>query len=136
MAAKKKIKKKEAKGSKPKLKEMSQTHGMDIEKADSSSKEPFEPSTLEQVWGDDGLFKYKTLDVNEYKKELGHMSKTDLRNHAVTVGLLPIDDAGMLEERLIREFTVHANSYRKPKSTDENPKSISVEAQKILGEGR
>ena len=136
MAAKKKTTKKKAKASKPKLKEMSQTHGMDVEKTTDTKDESFEPSTLEQVWGDDGLFKYKTLNVNEYKKELGHMSKTDLRNHAVTVGLLPIDDAVMLEERLIREFTVHANSYRKPKSTDENPENISVEAQKILGEGR
>ena len=51
MAAKRKSSKKSS------LKNMSQTHG--------KTKE-FEPTTLDQIWGDDGTGMYGTLDVTSY----------------------------------------------------------------------
>ena len=52
MAAKRKISKK-ATAKKKSVKNLSQTHG---------KEEKFEPTTLDQIWGDDGIKDYKPND--------------------------------------------------------------------------
>ncbi len=46
---------------KKKLEELSQSHGME---------EKFIPSTLDQVWGDEGLTKYGTMDEEAYTDKI------------------------------------------------------------------
>lgn len=121
MATKRKSSKKSS------LKNMSQTHG--------KTKE-FEPTTLDQIWGDDGTGMYGTLDVASYENRLDDMNMSDMQTHASRVGIIPIDNRSMLRERLVREFRKHVSGYKKPTSApEENPK-ISKEIEKILSEGR
>ena len=122
-------KKKIAKAKKVKLQDMDQTDGMD-------QGETYEPSSLEQVWGDDGTDKYKTLDINTYEKVLANMSKSDLKNEAIRVGLLPIDNHEQLRSRLTREFNAHVASYRKPDNPNNQVQLYDEEVMKILGEGK
>jgi hypothetical protein len=134
MATKKTSKKtsKETEGSseeKPKLEKMSQTHAM-------VEEEQATPRTLDQVWGDTGVGgKYKTLDEVVYRKQLGHMSKSDLKAHATSIGLMPVDNVRLLQDRLIREFKLHVSSYARPLATS-NEVHISHEVRDILEEGK
>ena len=109
------------------VKNLSQTHG---------KEEKFEPTTLDQIWGDDGTSTYGTLNENAYTTELDEMNMSDLQTHASTVGIIPIDNRQMLRERLLREFRKHVASYKKPIHETESPRNLSSEAIKILSEGR
>ena len=134
MSAESKImpKKKTAKATKKvKLEEMNQTDGM-------VQGEKYEHSSLDQVWGDDGTDKYKTLDIATYEKVLANMSKSDLKNEAIRVGLLPIDNLDQLRQRLSREFNAHVASYKKPQSSGSGKpvQLYSDDVMKILGEGK
>jgi len=128
MAEKKKTSKKKTK---KKVTRMSQTHGM-VEGV------KYEPTTLDQVWGDDGASKYKTLDSNVYKRSLKEMSKSDMQSHAMKIGLIPIDDQKMLESRLIREFNRHVTQHTKPLLNKKlgSPIKIDEKAAQTLREGR
>jgi len=112
-----------------KKRNMKQIHG----KEDSGSK----PTTLDQIWGDTGLWKYNTMELGEYNEQLQEMTKTDLQAHATKIGLIPVDSREMLTQRLVREFRRHVNSYedRKESNTD-NSNNLSSKAKKILAEGR
>ena len=125
-------KKKAASKAKTKVKEMNQTHGMVEEEAEKE----FQPSTLDQVWGDTGSGRYKTLDFRVYQKKLDDMSKSDLQAHATSLGLIPIDNSRMLRQRLEREFKTHISKYQKPAETKGEMEPISEEVRKILSEGR
>ena len=57
----------------------------DLNQVDGKSEKKIEPSTLDQVWGDDGMSKYKTLDVKTYDQVVDGMSKADLKNEAIRV---------------------------------------------------
>ena len=57
---------------KAKAKKMTQTH---------AKVEGFQPSTLDQVWGDTGNTKYGTMDEAEYTDKLKEMNKSDLQDH-------------------------------------------------------
>ena len=114
------------KKSKNKLSELSQTHGKTEEK---------EYLTLEQVWGDDGLSKYKTLDENEYLEFLNQLNKTDLQAHASKIGLIPIDNRDSLTKRLIKEFKKHVALYKAPKSNKTKIK-LNKDASDILSDGK
>ena len=125
-------KKKTAKATKKvKLKDMSETDGMAVD----DNQEKFVPSTLDQVFGDEGTSKYKTLNDEVYEQVLMNMSKADMKNEAIRVGLLPIDNLEQLRHRLMREFKAHANSYKRPSVKLQN-NSISDESRKILEEGK
>ena len=93
--------KKTAKAAKD-VKNLSQTHGQ---------AEEFTPTTLDQIWGDTGLWKYNTMELGEYNEQLQEMTKTDLQAHATKIGLIPVDSREMLTQRLVREFRRHVNSY-------------------------
>ena len=109
-----------------KLNQMSQAHG---------KEEKFQATTLDQIWGDDGMGKYKTLDEGKYEEEIRTMSKSELQLHSTQVGLIPVDNRETLTARLLREFKKHVASYRQPAQSKKKPKSISSEAMKILKEG-
>lgn len=98
--------------------------------------ETVRPTTLDQIWGEDGTTKYGTNDPQEYKNYITSLNRTDLQTHAVQIGVLPNDNLEMLRARLEREFLRHVLSYQAPPSKLGNPKKISKEIQKILAEGR
>jgi hypothetical protein len=111
---------------KPSLDELSQSHG---------KEENVQPTSLDQIWGDTGVSKFGTLDEEEYQAKIKEMSKSDLQAHATKVGLVPVDDVGLLRKRLAKEFTKHVSSFRTPKTT-QGVKKVSKDALKILGEGK
>jgi len=98
-------------------------------------EERHEPSSLEQIWGDSGLSKYNTFDVNTYKQNLAEMTKADLQSHAVRVNIIPIDDREQLVKRLVREFNRHVGSFQQP-VVKKNEVKPTKEVFKILSEGR
>jgi oligoribonuclease NrnB/cAMP/cGMP phosphodiesterase (DHH superfamily) len=93
------------------------------------------PRTLDQVWGDTGESKYKTLDLTEYQKYLKELTKSDLQAHAIKVGLIPIDNREVLAKRLEKEFNKHVSLYR-PAPKTKNDIKLSKTAKDILAEGR
>ena len=113
----------------PKLENLSQTHG---------KAEDFEPSTLDQVWGDTGETKYGHLDEGRYGEELAAMTKSDIFSHASKVGIIPIDNREQLEKRLLKEFNRYVLAYKRPHHQDDPIRmdNISPEARKILEEGK
>ena len=122
MAAKKKSAKKTKK-----MENMTQAHG---------KVEEFEPSTLEQIWGADGMDTYNTLEVGEYEDQLKGMAKVDMQAHATKVGLIPIDNMDILKQRLVKQFKNHVATYRRPKQVKSNDLRLSKEVKNILGEGK
>tara|TARA_Y100001973_G_scaffold73715_1_gene107561 strand:- start:2106 stop:2489 length:384 start_codon:yes stop_codon:yes gene_type:complete len=121
--------KKTAKASKKKLENLNQAHGKDESK--------IVPTTLEQVWGDDGLWKYKTRDASEYTDSIKAMTWVDLQAHATRHGLIPTGSRPALEKKLINEFKKHMSSYN-VSATEKKaaPGEISNNARRILEEGR
>ncbi len=109
------------------LDSLSQTHGKTDE---------FRPTSLDQVWGDTGTWKYNTMDESEYRSMLETMPRSDLTAHATKLGLVPIDDRNMLIGRLIGEFKKHVIAYRSPKVDGAAGQPLTKEAEKILKEGR
>ena len=111
------------------LDEVSQTDGMCVEKTS------YQPTTLNQIFGDDGGWKYKTLETSEYEHYLNGLNKSDLQSHAVEIGIIPIDNKDQLNKRLIREFNRHVAAYKKPPKKAVN-RNVSKEILDILAEGR
>ena len=117
---------KATKKKKTKLESLSQTHG---------KVEKHVPQTLEQIWGDDGVWKYNTMKVDEYKKQLQEYNLTDLQRHASKFGIIPVESRGRLEDTLMKEFKKHVSGYNDGAAPEEITE-ISEEAAKILKEGR
>jgi hypothetical protein len=122
MAAKKKTAKKAKK-----MENLTQAHG---------KVEEFEPSTLDQIWGSDGMETYNTLDREEYENQLKGMAKVDMQAHATKVGLIPIDNMDILKQRLVKQFKSHVATYRRPKTKKESGPRLTKEIKNILGEGK
>jgi len=111
---------------KKKITEMSQVHG----KVESTK-----PTYLDQIWGDTGLSKYKTLNEDEYVSFISALPKSDLHSHAASIGIMPTDNRESLAQRLLKEFRRHVSAYTVPSAKKATPK-LSSEASRILGEGR
>jgi hypothetical protein len=113
------------------IKNISQAHG---------KEEKTQPMTLDQIWGDTGMWKYNTMDIEEYQVELRDLNKTDLQAHATKIGLIPVDSKEMLTKRLIREFKRHVSSYnvsnKTPNATRNDLTGVSDKVRNILSEGR
>ena len=113
-----------------KLENLTQAHGKDESK-------DYQPTTLDQVWGDTGLSKYGTQDEQEYLLSIKGMNRSDLHSHAVKFGILPVDNRELLTTRLLREFKKFLLAYKKPsKSKVKEGKKTSKKATSILAEGR
>tara|TARA_B100000131_G_C18089785_1_gene601701 strand:- start:963 stop:1349 length:387 start_codon:yes stop_codon:yes gene_type:complete len=125
----KKISKSAAKASKKsKLDSLSQTHG---------KQDKYQPTTLDQVWGDTGMSKFGTMDEEDYEKRLGNMTRSDLFAHATEIGLVPVENLDNLKKRLLAEFQLHVSEYRRPLSTDDGTsQEIPDKIKKILSEGK
>lgn len=108
------------------MKDLTQTHG---------KLEEYEHKTLDQILGDDGSSKYKTLNLDKYTAYLNDLNKSDLQSHATTVGLLPIDNRELLCKRLIKEFRKYTSSYKLPK-LERSEINLDKQARDVLSEGR
>lgn len=108
------------------LNDIHQAHGKD-ENRDSVQ-------SLDQLWGDDGLSRYKTLDLAEYTANLAEMNKTDLQNHAAKLGLVPIDSRELLVKRLIAEFKKHVTKYEKVRKPETKDNSKEAAVRKLLSD--
>ncbi len=115
-----------------KLSELKQTDG----KLTNPEQKSYEPSTLDQIWGDNGTWKYGTMDSSEYNTQINDMNESDLRAHAVSVGLRPVDNRKILETRLLREFGKHVAGYRYPKVEKGKDIIINKTIHDILSEGK
>jgi len=111
---------------KKKLNDMTQTHG---------KIENYELKSLDQILGNDGTSKYKTLDLEKYTEYLHDLNKSDLQAHAIKIGLLPTDSRETLIKRLVKEFTKHTSLYRVPKQ-EINDVKLTKNLKDILAEGR
>jgi len=109
-----------------KLNDIHQAHGKD-ETRDSVQ-------SLDQIWGDDGLSKYKTLDLAQYTEDLAGMNKTDLQNHAAKLGLVPIDSRELLVKRLIAEFKKHTARYEKVRKPEAKDLDKEAAVRKLLSD--
>ncbi len=125
----KKTSKSAAKASKKnKLESLSQTHG---------KQDKYQPTTLDQVWGDSGMSKFGTMNEEDYEKQLGNMTRSDLFAHATEIGLVPVENLDNLKKRLLAEFQLHVSEYRRPLSTDDGTsREIPDKIKKILSEGK
>ena len=115
-----------------KLDNLSQAHGKD------ETKESYKPTTLDQIWGDTGLWKYNTMSETGYKEELDNMTKSDLFAHASKHGIIPTDNRDLLVTKLMREFRKYVSAYRVPRTdTDgiKNFQDLPDDGKKILREG-
>jgi hypothetical protein len=124
-----KLKSAKAKSTPKKLEKLSQTHG----------KEDIVPTTLEQIWGDDGLSKYGTMDIDEYSSRITDMTKSELFAHASKQGIIPIENRDQLQKRCIREFNRHIGSFSKPQALQNNTlakNELPLKVRKILDEGK
>lgn len=108
------------------LNEMNQAHGKDENKDSVQS--------LDQLWGDDGMSKYKTLDLIEYTSNLAEMNKSDLQNHAAKLGLVPIDSREILVKRLIAEFKKHTTKYQKVRKQESKDNNKEAQVKKLLSD--
>ena len=110
-----------------KFSQLSQAHGKDETVSG--------PSSLDQIWGDDGTGKYSTLEETVYQTHLDELNRTDLHAHASRIGVIPIDNRDLLEQRLMREFRKHVSSYQTPVSPKRQSK-IPKDISDILAEGK
>jgi len=115
------------------LKNKKQTDGK-VRKEDVTGKP--EPTTLAQLWGEeDGLNKYGTTDLEEYKAILKDMNTASLREHAIEVAhVVPGANRDRLEKRLEAEFLKHIRGYTPPEDTRPKERAPSKEALKIMEE--
>jgi hypothetical protein len=126
MPAKKKPTKKITAKAKKNLSKIEQTHG---------KVETFKPSTLEQIWGDDGFDRYNTLSEATYLDQLLGMTKSEMQTHSTKVGLIPIDNVEIMKARLVKEFKKHVNLYKRP-SHDLPAVEMTKQIKDILSEGK
>ena len=117
-----------AKRKKKKLGDIKQVHG--------KVEAKFVPTTLDQIWGDDGTSLYGTNNLETYQSRIFDMNMSDLHAHASRVGIIPVDNRNMLTDRLLREFTHHVSAYRKPTTAENENINIPDKVKKILAEGR
>ena len=111
---------------KRKIEELSQTHG---------KLENVQYKSLDQIWGDTGLTKYKTTNLEEYVNFINEMNKSDLQAHANKVGLVPIDNREMLTKRLVAEFKKFVSTFNVPKTID-NSVNLDKKSKDVLSEGK
>ncbi len=85
---------------------------------------------LDQIWGDDGLQKYKTLEKSEYEESLRNMNTAELRNHASKLGIMPVANRDRLLKRLVIEFAKHVSLFKAQPLTSAKQGSVRVAGSK------
>lgn len=99
-------------------------------------EERFVPTSLDQLWGDTGISKYKTLDSEVYEKTLHEMNKADLQGHSAKLGIRPSDSRDQMIKRLMKEFRAHVASHQKPAPSNDSAKRPSKRVLDILAGGK
>ncbi len=96
------------------------------------------PRTLDQILGYTGLSKYQTMNDEEYQEKISTMNKSDLNKEAINRGLIPVENRGILEKRLMNEFRIHVASFRPIEGikTPKVNKTLNKRALDILNCGR
>lgn len=113
------------------LKNLSQTHGK------TEEKKKYEPTTLDQVWGDEGLSVYGTMNEEEYQAQLDEFNRTDLQSHASKIGIVPLDDRSRLTKTLVSEFRKHVSKFRRPSEVERQvEEDTHAKVRKLLSDGR
>jgi hypothetical protein len=112
---------------KTKLENLKQVHA----KVDSK-----ELTSLDQVWGFNELSRYGTIDEGEYSVRLRDMTRSDLENHARSVGCMVLESSERMREALLKQFRAYVLSLQKPASPTVKSNPLSRQVQQILNEGR
>jgi hypothetical protein len=105
-------------------------------KETNAKVETFQPTTLDQIWGDTGKGKYGTMNEVEYQAKLKGMNRSDLQSHARSLGIMPNDNYELLIRKLMQEFRLHVSAFRIPTPAQSKPAKLSPQVSKILAEGR
>jgi hypothetical protein len=113
------------------LANLSQAHGKDLEK-----EKKIRPTSLAQIWGDDGSNKYGTADAALYTEQISAMGRADLFRHASKLGMVPIDNLTLLRSRMEKEFRKHIMKFNAPVTSSSLPERVPSEVQNILDEGK
>jgi hypothetical protein len=95
-----------------------------------------ELTSLDQVWGFNELSRYGTIDEEEYSVRVRDMTRSDLENHARSVGCMVLENSERLREALLKQFRAYVLSLQKPSSGTPTTLKIPAQVQKILNEGR
>tara|TARA_Y100001938_G_scaffold104917_1_gene143205 strand:- start:1361 stop:1765 length:405 start_codon:yes stop_codon:yes gene_type:complete len=122
---------KTAKSSKNKLQNLEQSHGKDESKP--------VPMTLNQIWGDDGLSEYGTLDLESYTQRIKTYTWSDLREEAAKRDIVPIGDRTQIEAKLINKFKNYKSTFTvegTTSDTSQEQEGLTDEIKNILREGR
>jgi hypothetical protein len=86
----------------------------------------------------DHNFKYKT--VEDYRKYLEDLNLSDLQEHAMTMGSVPIDNRERMINKLLAEFTlktgVLATGFTSTQDNIADGKPLSDQVKKLLQRGR
>jgi hypothetical protein len=124
---------------------MKQTKKLNLDTAEQAhgKVETKNITRLEQIWGDDGLWKYSTLEKGQYENSLKEMNTAELRRHASKLGVMPVANRDRLLKRLVIEFAKHVSLYKAQPLTSSkegmvkvagSKKEVSQEALKIMSE--
>lgn len=98
--------------------------------------EDFQPTTLDQIWGEDSNTNYKARSVKEYEQQLAEMNTADLQAHAVKVGILPTESRERTVRKLTTEFASYLSQLSRIPKTTVKPKDVPKQIMDILSEGR
>lgn len=87
---------------------------LDLENAEQANGkvESENITRLDQLLGDNGLWKYNTLDKAQYENSLKEMNTAELRSHASKMGIMPVANRDRLLKRLNMEFAKHVSIYK------------------------
>lgn len=80
--------------------------------------------------------KYKTADLNVYRKTIAAMNLLELQDHAYEVGVTANQDRRVLVDRLEQEFRRHNVQLPRESAQPEGEHSLRDQAMQILSRGR
>jgi hypothetical protein len=115
-------------------KKIIETHGKVEEVQAPTAK--FQPTTLDQVWGFDGLSRYGTDNEDVYRKRVESMTRADLETHARQMGVVISENSLILRDKLMTDFRQNVALARRPIDGPRRPESVTEAAKKVLAEGR
>ncbi len=95
-----------------------------------------QPTTLDQVWGNDGYSIYGESTLEEYEANISALNKTDLYSHAAKRGIIPVGQRHLLIKKLKNEYVKYHNSFVKAPKVKAKSKDIPQNVLNILSEGR
>lgn len=115
------------------LKERQEINGRD----DSKTKK-FQPTTLEELWGEVNDKKYHTLDSEEYERYLNEdLNSAEVREHAIEVAhIQPGTSMERTKNRLVLEHKKYVQALNLPNDYPELPKEkpVTKEILKIMSD--